>query len=71
MLEGDNNAMDMSLSDGRNNNAISALTYGFNCLVLDPRHNRLHDCILSIHEAYINIVHVIIARRVSYLLKLH
>jgi hypothetical protein len=37
------------LADNRYNNAISALTYGFNCLVLDTRNNRLHDCILSIH----------------------
>lgn len=38
------------LDDDRYNMAISALTYGFNCLVLDPRSNKLHNCILSIHE---------------------
>ena len=63
--------MTSGLCNSHFNTAISALTYGFGCLVLDPRHNRLHDCILSIHEAYMNILHVIIARKVSYLLKLH
>lgn len=61
----------MQVKDNRYNNAISALTYGFNCLVLEPNHNRLHDCILSIHEEYINILHLIISKKVSYLLKLH
>lgn len=37
------------LQDNRYNNAISAFTYGFNCLVLDSRTNKLYDCILSIH----------------------
>lgn len=59
------------LEDNRYNLAISALTYGFNCLVLDPRTNKLYNCILSIHEEYINILHLIIAEKVSYLLKLH
>lgn len=63
--------MDAPLSDNRYNLAISALTYGLNCLVLDPRNNKLHDCILSIHEEYINILHIIIGEKVSYLLKLH
>lgn len=59
------------LVDNRYNAAISALTYGFNCLIWDPRSKQLYDCILSIHEDYINILHIIIARKVSYLLKLH
>jgi hypothetical protein len=59
------------LVDCRYNTAISALTYGFNCLIWDGRSKQLYDCILSIHEEYINILHIIIARKVSYLLKLH
>jgi hypothetical protein len=59
------------LVDNRFSNAISALTYGFNCLIWDSRSKQLYDCILSIHEEYINILHIIIAKKVSYLLKLH
>lgn len=59
------------LVDSRYNNALSALTYGFNCLIYDSKGGKLYDCILSIHESYINILHIIIGRRVSYLLKLH
>lgn len=59
------------LIDNRYNNAISALTYGFNCLIWDSRTEKLYDCILSIHEGYINILHIIIAKKYSYLLKLN
>jgi len=59
------------LTDNRYNRAINAFTYGFNCLVLDPEHNQLHDCILSIHEVYVNILHAIIGKKISFLLKLH
>lgn len=59
------------LVDSRYSNAISALTYGLSCLIWDPQSRQLYDCILSIHETYINILHIIIAGRVSYLLKLH
>lgn len=61
----------LKLIDSRFNRAISALTYGFNCLIWDARTKQLYECILSIHEDYINILHLIIARKVSYLLKLH
>lgn len=57
--------------DNRYSNAISALTYGFNCLIWDSRGKQLYDCILSIHEGYVNILHIIIAKKVSYLLKLN
>lgn len=57
--------------DNRYNNALSGLTYGFNCLVYYSKGNQLYDCILSIHEEYINILHIIIAKKISYLLKLH
>jgi hypothetical protein len=59
------------LTDSRYNSAISALTYGFNCLIWDNRGRKLYNCILSIHLSYINILHIIIAGKVSYLLKLH
>lgn len=39
--------------------------------MLEPNNNRLHDCIVSVHEEYINILHLIISKKVSYLLKLH
>jgi hypothetical protein len=50
-----------TLVDTRYNKAISALTYGLHCLVMDPRTSHLHDCILTIHEEYINILHLIIS----------
>jgi hypothetical protein len=62
---------DATLVDNRYNQALSAITYGLHCLVLDPRTNRLHDCILSVHEEYINILHLIVSAKASYLLKLH
>jgi hypothetical protein len=59
------------LVDSRFSNAISALTYGLSCLIWDAQGRQLYECVLSIHETYINILHIIIAGKVSYLLKLH
>ena len=61
----------VEVRDNRYNIAVSAITYGLHCLVFDARTNRLYNCILSIHEEYINILHLIINEQASYLLKLH
>jgi hypothetical protein len=60
-----------NLVDTRFNSAISALTYGVSCLVWEGQRKQLFDCILSVHESYVNILHMIIGRKASYLLKLH
>ena len=61
----------VQVRDNRYNIAISAITYGLHCFVLDPKSNKLYSCILTIHEEYINILHLIINEQASYLLKLH
>jgi hypothetical protein len=58
------------MSESRFNLAISALTYGFDCLVMG-KDGQLYECVLSIHESYINILHLLIGKKASYLLKLH
>ena len=53
------------------NGAVSALTYGLGCWVWAGPRSGLWECVVSIHEEYVNILHVLVAGRVSYLLKLH
>ena len=39
---------------------ISCLTYGVSCYYFDRESQKLLRCVLSIHEEYINILHVIV-----------
>lgn len=52
------------------NTSISCLTYGINCLFFDRQSNKLRSCLLSIHEEYINIIHVIVEEKASFLFEL-
>ena len=61
----------LPLIDNSINNSISALTYGFHCLVYHKSKNELYDCILSIHEDYVNILHLIIGSKASIIIKLN
>lgn len=50
--------------------AINCLTYGVTCLYYDRVTEKLYKCLLSVHEQYINILHVIIDSQASFLFEL-
>lgn len=52
------------------NTAINCITFGISCLYFDRIENKMRTCLMSIHEEYINIIHVIIEGKVSYLFEL-
>ena len=50
--------------------SISCLTYGISCLYFDRGSGRLISCLISIHEEFINILHVIVEGKLSILFEL-
>lgn len=50
--------------------AINCLIYGIHCFYFDRIDNKLYQCLLTIHEEYINIIHIIIQSKSSFLFQL-